>query len=206
MPRNPPSLAASATCWLICRSHPLNAAASSRALGRPAPPTWRSVSRHLALISAGLLPANLFLEAVARQASSFGGFEISDDSLDQGVRRGVRLTGGQSRTGREALLEQAPEPARLGGGDCDTCHHHAFENELPFVGGEARFVRHWGDPPPASVDPSIVRTQREGRVDLRVNGRRQPTSSHQRPISRSIASKGSIRTGSMPLNVFATSQ
>src|SRR5262245_38652062 len=61
MPRNPPSLDASATCWLIWRSQPLNAAASPGALASTTAPACRSVSMHLALISAGLLPVNFSL-------------------------------------------------------------------------------------------------------------------------------------------------
>src|SRR5262249_41860046 len=56
MPRNPPSLEASATCWLIWRSQPLKAAASPGALASTTAPACRSVSMHLALISTGLLP------------------------------------------------------------------------------------------------------------------------------------------------------
>src|SRR6516165_6626903 len=59
MPRNPPSLEASATCWLIWRSQPLKAAASPGALASTTAPACRSVSMHLALISPGLLPLNL---------------------------------------------------------------------------------------------------------------------------------------------------
>src|SRR5262245_42582974 len=59
MPRNPPSLDASATCWLIRRSQPLKAAASPGALASTTAPACRSVSMHLALISLGLLPVNL---------------------------------------------------------------------------------------------------------------------------------------------------
>src|SRR6516165_5537180 len=58
MPRNPPSLEASATCWLIWRSQPLKAAASPGALASTTAPACRSVSMHLALISAGLLPVS----------------------------------------------------------------------------------------------------------------------------------------------------
>src|SRR5262245_57226410 len=58
MPRNPPSLEASATCWLIWRSQPLKAAASFGALASTTAPACRSVSMHLALISAGLLPVS----------------------------------------------------------------------------------------------------------------------------------------------------
>src|SRR6478672_12347852 len=58
MPRNPPSLAASATCWLIWRSQPLKAAASPGALASTTALACRSVSMHLALISEGLLPVN----------------------------------------------------------------------------------------------------------------------------------------------------
>src|SRR6516165_2360174 len=59
MPRNPPSLEASATCWLIWRSQPLKAAVSPGALASTTAPACRSVSMHLALISLGLLPVNL---------------------------------------------------------------------------------------------------------------------------------------------------
>src|SRR5260370_31083983 len=58
MPRNPPSLAASATCWLISRSQLLKAAASPGAFASTTAPALRRVSMHFALISAGLLPAN----------------------------------------------------------------------------------------------------------------------------------------------------
>src|SRR5262249_41447625 len=58
MPRNPPPLEASATCWLIWRSQPLKAAASPGALASTTAPACRSVSMHLALISAGLLPVS----------------------------------------------------------------------------------------------------------------------------------------------------
>src|SRR5438874_7630735 len=61
MPRNPPSLEASATCWLIWRSQPLKAAASAGALASTTAPACRSGSMHLALISAGLLPVNFSL-------------------------------------------------------------------------------------------------------------------------------------------------
>src|SRR5256884_927669 len=61
MPRNPPSLDASATWWLIWRSQPLKAAASPGALASTTAPACCSVSMHLALISAGLLPVNFSL-------------------------------------------------------------------------------------------------------------------------------------------------
>src|SRR5262249_50418765 len=61
MPRNPPSLDASATCWLIWRNQPLKAAASPSALASTTAPACRSVSIHLALISEGLLPVNFCL-------------------------------------------------------------------------------------------------------------------------------------------------
>src|SRR5262245_44229948 len=60
-PRNPPSVDASATCWLIWRSQPLKAAASPDALASTTAPACRSVSMHLALISPGLLPVSSFL-------------------------------------------------------------------------------------------------------------------------------------------------
>src|SRR5262245_41937434 len=60
-PRNPPSVDASATCWLIWRSQPLNAAASPGALASTTAPARRSVSMHLALISPGLPPVSSFL-------------------------------------------------------------------------------------------------------------------------------------------------
>src|SRR5262245_52361824 len=47
-PRNPPSIDASATCWLIWRSQPLKAAASPGALASTTAPARRSVSMHLA--------------------------------------------------------------------------------------------------------------------------------------------------------------
>src|SRR5271169_5002733 len=58
-PRNPPSLDASATCWLICCNQPLKAAASPGALVSIIAAVCRSISMHLSLISAGLLPLNL---------------------------------------------------------------------------------------------------------------------------------------------------
>src|SRR5262245_35754031 len=60
-PRNPPSVDASATCWLIWRSQALKAAASPGALASSTAPACRSVSMHLALISPGLLPVSSFL-------------------------------------------------------------------------------------------------------------------------------------------------
>src|SRR5262249_14611663 len=59
----PPSFAASATCWLICCNQPLYAAASPGAFASTMAATCRNVSMHLFLISAGLLPLNLFFNA-----------------------------------------------------------------------------------------------------------------------------------------------
>src|SRR4029077_3381092 len=59
LPRNPPSLDASATCWLICRSQPLKATVSPGAFASITAAACRSVSMHLSLISAGLLPLSL---------------------------------------------------------------------------------------------------------------------------------------------------
>src|SRR6516225_3018147 len=56
IPRKPPSGAASATCWLIWRSHPLKAAASPGAFASTTAPACRSVSIHLAVISADFKP------------------------------------------------------------------------------------------------------------------------------------------------------
>src|SRR5262249_11268979 len=60
-PRNPPSVDASAPCWLIWRSQALQAASSPGALASTTAPACRSVSMHLALISPGLLPVSSFL-------------------------------------------------------------------------------------------------------------------------------------------------
>src|SRR5215475_7480700 len=62
-PRNPPSLDASATCWLICCSHPLYAEESPGALASTIAAASRNVSIHLSLIWAGLLSLNLALSA-----------------------------------------------------------------------------------------------------------------------------------------------
>src|SRR5262245_11989788 len=87
MPRNPPSLDASATCWLIWRSQPLNAAASPGAFASTTAPACRNVSMHLALISAGLLPVSCSFRpsravlrpcAVSKSATTalMSGFEV----------------------------------------------------------------------------------------------------------------------------------
>ena len=69
MPRKPPSLAASATCWLICRSQPLKAAASPGALVSTNAPACRSVSTHLSLISAGFQSVVTDAQPVVRQGA-----------------------------------------------------------------------------------------------------------------------------------------
>src|SRR5262245_4419433 len=126
MPRNPPSLEASATCWLIWRSQPLKAAASPGALASTTAPACRSVSMHLALISLGLLPASFLLEAVARGAPSFGSLEVGDDCFDQRIRPGVQFGRHQRVALREALFQKAPQAAGLGSRDGDPSHHHAL--------------------------------------------------------------------------------
>src|SRR5262249_15394597 len=114
MPRNPPSLAASATCWLIWHSQPLKAAASPGALASTTGPRLPHRLDGLRFDVGGLAAGELFLQAVACGASALRGVELGDDGLDERVRIGVHLGLRQHGTACEALLEHAPEPARLG--------------------------------------------------------------------------------------------
>jgi hypothetical protein len=142
MPRNPPSVAASATCWLIWRSQPLKAAASPGALVSTTAPACRSVSIHLALISPALLPVSCSLTPSRAMLRPSALSKFGDNCFDERVRSGVHFGRHQRSAAGEALFQKAPEPAWLGSGDRDACHHHTFQDELPFVGREVRLIRH----------------------------------------------------------------
>src|SRR5262249_60004416 len=76
------------------------------------------------------------------RASPAGRSEVGADCFDQRVRPGVQFGLHQRAALREALLQKAPEAAWLGSRDGDPRRHHALQKKLPFVGGEARLVRH----------------------------------------------------------------
>src|SRR5262249_49770912 len=82
------------------------------------------------------------LEAVARGDSSLCRFEIADESVDEGIRADVDPGLRERAAAGEALFQQTPESARLGNGDSDAGHHHAPQQQLPFLRREIRFVGH----------------------------------------------------------------
>src|SRR5262245_5943211 len=94
----------------------------------------------------GLAACKLFLQAVARGASPLCGLKIGDDCPDEQVRARVHLGRYERTASGEAFLQKAPQPAWPGSRDSDARHHHTFQNELPFVGGEVRLVRHGPTP------------------------------------------------------------
>src|SRR6516164_5768470 len=89
-----------------------------------------------------LAACELLLQAVACGAPSFGSLEVGDDCFDQRIRPGVQFGLHQRVALREALFQKAPQAAWLGSRDGNPRHHHALQKKLPFVGGEARLVRH----------------------------------------------------------------
>ncbi len=91
---------------------------------------------HLGRLDAG----ELGLEPIARGAAAIGCEEIIGDRLDQRIGVGARLH--QRAAAGEALLQQAPKPARVGRGDGHSGHHHALQQEFPLVRCKARLVGH----------------------------------------------------------------
>src|SRR6516162_1659510 len=57
-------------------------------------------------------------------------------------RRAEQDAKGTPPASRQPRPEQSPKAARLGRCDRDIRHHHALQKELPFLGGESRFVCH----------------------------------------------------------------
>ena len=57
-----------------------------------------------------------------------GALEIGDDCFDERVRSGVHFGRHQRSAAGEAFFQKAPEPAWLGSGDRDACHHHTFQD------------------------------------------------------------------------------
>src|SRR5262249_345471 len=89
-----------------------------------------------------LAACELLLEAVARRASPSGSLEVGDDCFDQRVRPGAHFGLHHPAASRRDRLQRAQEAAGLGSRDGDPRRHHALQKKLPFVGGEARLVRH----------------------------------------------------------------
>src|SRR5262245_31435807 len=113
---------------------------------------WRLGIEHRARLPQGLDAPDLDLcgigtfellaQPIARGAAALSRVEVGDDRLDERVRPSIHLGSHQCGTAGQALLEQAPKPARLGRRYCDAGHHDALQEDLPFVGRKARFVCH----------------------------------------------------------------
>src|SRR5262245_20107644 len=90
----------------------------------------------------GLLVFELLVQSVARGAPALSGIEVGDDRFNKWVRRPAHLDLHEFTSSSEALFERSPQSARLCCRDSDARHHHALQEELPFVRRETRFVCH----------------------------------------------------------------